>query len=107
MSPQTKRRATLTLAIIVIVAACAWIYFTQTSETRHNDALHRYIGEALAEQTAALVGNKGKIVTLAIETKEWQELKTQLTAFKATLKKLGNFEVRAYEMDTKDGRRFI
>jgi hypothetical protein len=72
----------------------------------------------LAEQTAQLIGNKGKIVTIAIETKEWPELKTQVEAFNKKLATLGKFEVRDYEMDTKDqpkygvgtglsGRRYI
>lgn len=106
MSPEAKRRVTATLAVVVIVAACAWIYLTQTDETRHNKAMHRRIGEVLAEQTAELAGNKGKIVTLAIDTKDWPELKTQIGAFKATLKKLGTFEVREYEMDTKDQPKY-
>jgi len=72
----------------------------------------------LAEQTAQLIGNKGKIVTIAIETKEWPELKTQVESFNKKLATLGKFEVRDHEMDTKDqpkygvgtglsGRRYI
>jgi hypothetical protein len=106
MSPQVKRRVTMTLAVVAIVAACAWIYITQTSDARHNEALHRHIGKVLAEQTAEVAGNKGKIVTLAIDTKDWPELNTQLAAFKTALKKLGNFDVRDYEMDTKDQPKY-
>jgi len=106
MSPEAKRRVTVTLSLVTIVAACAWIYLTQTGEARHNKALHRRIGEVLAEQTAQLAGNKGKIVTLAINTKDWPELKTQIGAFKATLQKLGTFELREYEMDTKDQPKY-
>src|SRR5207245_10757577 len=46
------------------------------------------------------------------------ELKTQLEAFRATLKKIGNYEIKEHELDTKDqakyglgaglsGRRFV
>lgn len=118
MLPETRQRLTITVAILAIIGSCGWIYTTQTDDARHQEALQRHIGEVLAEQTATLAGNKGKIVTLAIDPKDWPELKTQITAFRAALRKLGEFEVRDYEMETKDqpkygvgsglsGRRFV
>ena len=41
-----------------------------------------------------------------IAAKEWPELKIQIDAFKAALKKLGQYEVREYEMDTKDQPKY-
>ncbi|HLP77835.1 MAG TPA: hypothetical protein VK327_13060 [Candidatus Paceibacterota bacterium] len=106
MRPNTKRNLTVAALSGVIAVACAWIYFAQTRSAAHNVALHRRIGEIMAEQTAALIGKKGKVVTIAIESKEWPELKTQLESFQAALKKLGSFEVRTYEMDTKDQPKY-
>jgi len=106
MTFEAKRRLTAIAAVAVIVASCAWIYFTQVKAVKYNVALHQRIGEVLAEQTARLIGPKGKVVTLAIETKEWPELKTQIEAFNLTLSKLGNYELRDYEMDAKDQPKY-
>lgn len=107
MSPDIKRRIVGLGSVVVIVAVCAWIYFTQIRVARHNEALHQRIGEVLAEQAVQALGKKsGRIVTIAIESREWPELKTQIASFNATLKKLGTFEVRDYELDTKDQPKY-
>ncbi len=106
MTPEAKRRLTVMALIAVIAGSCAWIYFVQVRATKFNVGLQRRIGEVLAEQTASVVGKKGKVVTIAIDTKEWPELKTQLQAFKTSLKKLGDYELREYEMDTKDQPKY-
>jgi len=118
MKPELKRRLLAAGSVAVIIASCIWIYLTQLHTANYNVGLHRRIGQMLAEQSAVLIGKRGHIVTIAIDTKEWPELKTQIDAFKVALRKLGEFEVRAYEMDTKDqpkygvgsglsGRRFV
>ena len=106
MIPETRRRLTAAAALAVIAVSCGWIYFTQISTARHNVALHQCIGEVLAEETAGLIGNRGKVVTITIATKDWPELGTQFEAFKARLKKLGTYDVRDYEMDTKDQAKY-
>ncbi|TAL06339.1 MAG: hypothetical protein EPO07_02015 [Verrucomicrobia bacterium] len=106
MTENFKRGLTAVAAVAVIAASALWIYRAQTSDRKQNVALHTHIGEVLAEQTAALAGKKARVVTLSIETKEWPELKTQIAAFKAQLKKLGDYEVREYEMDTKDQPKY-
>jgi len=106
MTDNFKRGLTAVAAVAVIAASAFWIYHEQTSDRKQNVALHTHIGEVLAEQTAALAGKKARVVTLSIETKEWPELKTQIAAFKAQLKKLGDYEVREYEMDTKDQPKY-
>jgi hypothetical protein len=101
-----KRGITAFLAVAVIIGSCSWIYFTQVNAAKYNVGLHQRVGEVLAEQTAAVVGRKGKVVVIAIETREWPELKTQLDAFRAALRKLGDYELREYEMDTKDQPKY-
>jgi hypothetical protein len=106
MTTNFKRGLIVTACVLVIAASCIWIYFTQFKAAKFNVSLHQRIGEVLAEQTAKLVGGKGKVVTIAIETKEWPELRTQLYAFNTALAKLGKFEVRDYELDTKDKPKY-
>lgn len=106
MTPEGKRGLTVAACLAVIAGSCTWIYFTQTRAVKHNVALHQRIGEVLAEQTAELVGRKGKVVTISIETKEWPELKTQIEAFRTRLKTLGTYELRDYQMDTKDQPKY-
>jgi len=106
MKSGLKQRLVGAAAIAVILASCTWIYFTQIKTARHNVGLHQKVGEVLAEQAAQLVGKKGHVVTIAISTKEWPELKTQIDAFKAKLKQLGDYELREYELDTKDQPKY-
>jgi hypothetical protein len=106
MSPQVKNRIIAAVAILAIVASCVWIYFTQFKATQYNVALHRHIGQTLADQVAKAIGTKGHVVSIAIDTKEWPELKIQLDAFKSGLKKLGQYELREYQLDTKDQAKY-
>ena len=106
MSPESKRSLTVAGAILVIAASCAWIYFTQVRRAKYNVGLHQRIGAVLAEQTAAVVGKKGKVILISIETKEWPELKTQMDSYRTTLKSLGAYELREYEMDTRDQPKY-
>ena len=106
MTQNLKRGLTAATCVVVIAACCIWVYRTQFKAAKYNVGLHQRTGEVLAEQTAQLLGGKGKVVTLTIPVKEWPELDTQLEAFKATLKKCGDFEVRNYELDTKDQPKY-
>jgi hypothetical protein len=106
MTAQIKNRLIAAGAILAIVASCVWIYFTQFKATQYNVGLHRHIGQVLAEQASKALGSKGQIVSIAIDSKEWPELKIQLDAFKAGLKKLGQYEIREYELDTKDQPKY-
>jgi hypothetical protein len=106
MTPQIKSRIIAVTAILAILASCVWIYFTQFKTTQYNVGLHRRIGQVLAEQAVKTCGSKGHIVAIAIDTKEWPELKIQIDAFKAALKKFGQYEVREYELDTKDQPKY-
>lgn len=106
MTPNWRSGLTITGCVLVIIASCIAIYFTQFRVAKFNVGLHQRIGEVLAEQTAKLIGTKGKVVTIAIETREWPELKKQLEAFNAALVKLGDYEVREYELDSKDQPKY-
>jgi len=106
MNPQQKNRLVAGIAIGVILGSSIWIYFTQFRNAYHNQALHQHIGEIMADQAAKTLGPRGHIVSIAIDTKDWPELKFQLDAFRAKLKKLGQYDLREYEMDTKDQPKY-
>lgn len=106
MTAALKQKLTIIGAVSVILASCLWIYFTQVKTEKHDVALHRRVGEVLAEQTVAVVGNKGHIVFIDISGKEWPELKTQIEAFKSALKKRGEYVLREVELDTKDQPKY-
>jgi len=118
MSPRVKNGLLATVSVLVIAASSMWIYYHEFRAPRHNVRLHERVGEIMAEQTAKLVGPKGHLLLITIPTVTEPELKTQLEAFRATLKKLGNYEIKDHELDTKDqpkyglgaglsGRRFV
>ena len=93
-------------ALLTIASAAVWIYWHEFKAPQHDVELHRRVGEVMAEQTAMVVGKKGKIVVITIPTAGEPELKTQLDAFHGKLKELGNYFVREYEMDTKDQDKY-
>jgi hypothetical protein len=106
MKPAVKKGIVGTLAVLAIVASCLWIYFTQFRAAKHNVGLHQHIGQVLAQQAASAAGKKGRIVAIAIDARDWPELQTQIDAFKAELKKLGDYELKEYQLDTKDQPKY-
>jgi hypothetical protein len=106
MSSNQKNALLATGSILVIIASSLWIYYHEFKAAKHSVALHERVGEVLAEQTMNLIGKKGYVALISIDSKEWPELKTQIQAFKQTLKKLGDYEMRDYELDTKDQPKY-
>lgn len=106
MKPEWKQKLTAAAAVAVIAASCVWIYFTQFNAAKYNVGLHQQVGKVMAEQTAKLIGKKGRVVSIAIDTKDWPELKTQISAFKKKLHQLGDYELRDHELDTKDQPKY-
>jgi len=118
MSPRTKNALLAIASLLVIACAAAWIYYNQFKAPKHDVGLHQRIGEIMAEQTARLVGSKGRLVLITIPTGPEPELRTQLDAFRRRLKTLGDYDLKEHELDTKDqpkyslgaglsGRRFV
>jgi len=118
MSPGIKNGLLAAVSVLVIAASGAWMYYHQFRAPKHNVRLHQRVGEIMAEETARVVGPKGRLVLITIPTSNEPELKTQLEAFRRRLKKLGTYEIKDHELDTKDqpkyglgaglsGRRFV
>ena len=106
MSAKAKTIWTVILAGVAIAGSVAWIYWHEFKAPQHDVELHRRVGEVMAEQTATVIGNKGKVVLITIPTSGEPELKTQLDAFHARLKQLGSYELKEYEMDTKEQDKY-
>src|SRR5437868_954123 len=118
MSPRTRNILLGAVSMLVIGCSLSWIYYRQFKAPKHNVRLHQRIGEIMAEQTAKAVGPKARLVVITIPTTSEPELQTQLEAFRRALKKLGDFELKEHQLDTKDqpkyglgaglsGRRFV
>jgi len=118
MSPKAKNALLASVALLVIATSATWIYYSQFKAPKHNVRLHQRVGEVLAEQTAKAVGRKGRLVLITISTSGEPELATQLEAFRRKLKRLGDYDIKLHELDTKDqpkygvgaglsGRRFV
>ena len=106
MSSPVRTTSIILLCVLAIAGSAAWVYWHEFKAPQHDLELHQRIGEVMAEQTAMVAGTKGKIVLITIPTSGEPELKTQLDAFHAKLKKLGSYELREYEMDTKDQDKY-
>src|ERR1043166_8593230 len=113
-----KKPLIILCSLAAITGSLLWIYYGQVKAPKYNVALHQRLGEVMAEQTAKVVGPKGRVVIISIPTVGEPELQTQLSAFHQRLKKLGQYELKQYDMDTKNqpkygvgaglsGRRFV
>jgi len=118
MTPRTKNALLAVTSLVAISSSAAWIYYYQFKAPKHDVGLHQRIGEVMAEETARLVGPKGRLVLITIPTGPEPELRTQLDAFRRRLKTLGDYDLKEHELDTKDqpkyglgaglsGRRFV
>ncbi len=118
MAPRTKNILLAVVSLLAIAASSAWIYYYQFKAPKHDVGLHQRIGEIMAEQTAKVIGTKGRLVLVTIPTGPEPELRTQLDAFRRRLKALGDYDLKEHELDTKDqakyslgaglsGRRFV
>ena len=117
--PPNRKNILLALGSVLAIATSAtWIYYREFKAPKHNVRLHQRIGEVMAEQTARVLGPKGRVLLLIIPTGSAPELETQLQAFHRTLAKLGNYDLKEHEFDTRDqakygvgsglsGRRFL
>ena len=102
-----KKAASAVGSILVIAGSSLWIYFHHFAAPRINVPLHQAVGRVMAEETAKLVDNRGKIVLIAIETAQDAELKVQLEEFEKTLKKFSGITVaKTYMLETENRAKY-
>src|SRR2546426_2270140 len=106
-SADLKRVALAAGSILAIAASSLWIYFHHFAAPKINVPLHQAVGRVMAEETAKLVDNRGKIVVIAIETAKDPELKVQLEEFEKTLKKFSRITVaETYMLETENRAKY-
>ena len=84
----------IVISLLVIVASVAWICRTEFASPEINLVLHRGIGEVMAEETSRILGHKGRVLVIAIDSDAAPELREQLRTFEETLPKLGGVKIR-------------
>ena len=102
-----KKVAVAIGSILVIAGSSLWIYSHHFAAPRINVPLHQAVGRVMAEETAKLVDNQGRIVVIAIETAKDAELKVQLEEFEKTLKKFSRITVaKTYMLETENRAKY-
>jgi hypothetical protein len=90
--------------VLAIVGSSLWIYFVRFAAPNFNVPLHRAVGRVMAEETAKLLNNRGKIVVIAIDG---PELRVQLEEFEQTLKQSPAIEIdETYIVDTENKPKY-
>src|SRR6266568_3221816 len=89
MTTNSKGAKQLLIAALCLAATAGsayWTYRTQFAAPKFNVVLHRAVGRTLAEETARLLHDTGKVVVISIELRDVPELKAQMDEFERTLK---------------------
>ncbi len=98
LSESPLKRRLIIAGLVMVIAACwAWIYFKQLGPSTVNPPLHEGVGMVLADQTAKLLDHKGQIVVITIHSRQFPELRMQLSAFEKTLKSSGAISIQHVE----------
>ncbi len=94
-------------SILVIGGSAFWIYSHHFAAPKINVPLHQAVGRVMAEETAKLVNQQGKIVVVAMETGRDPELKVQLEEFEKALKQFSGMTVaRTYLLETENRPKY-
>jgi hypothetical protein len=101
-----KKILVTVLSVLCIAGSALWIHYWQFKKPKHNVPLHTRVGEVMAEETVRVLGGKGKIVIVGLDKSHEPEMKTQISAFKTALNKLGKIDVRNYELDAKEQKKY-
>ena len=84
-----KQKLLVVASLAAILASGLWIYHYEFRAPDTNAPLHEAVGQALADETARVVGHHGNIVIVTMDTRNSPELKLQLSAFEKDLKTIG------------------
>lgn len=89
-----KRRRVGFIAVIIIVSACISIWNTQCKKPKPDTRPIRMSGEVIAHETLKLIGNKGEIAVVTMDT---DNHRMQFKAFKRVLNEQPNVTLAATE----------
>ena len=106
MNSANRRQTLVVAALIVIILAAAFWIAAYVSRPAFNQKLHVGIGQVLAQETATLLGGKGRIVMVTFDPKKFPQLNTQVAAFRAALRKHGDLAIaETVVLPVKDKRK--
>jgi hypothetical protein len=107
ISRGTKQGLTVVASLATIAVSAIWIYRTQFAAPPFNVVLHQAVGRVMAEETSRLVGDRGKIVIVAMEFSKVPEMRVQLEEFKKTLQQISRIAIdKTYNLDTEDQPKY-
>ena len=89
----SKQKLVAASAIVAILGSLLYIYRTEFHLPDINVPLQESVGQAMADETARLLGKSGNIVVVATDLSRVPELKIQLQAFQKHLKSLGAINI--------------
>jgi len=102
-----RRTALIVLLVAAIGASGYSIYRSQFVREPINEGLHRTIGRVMAEETARLLNNTGRVVVIAMERSKAPELRAQLAEFEKGLKEISSIRIKeTYNLDTEDQLKY-
>jgi hypothetical protein len=93
-----QRLQTVAVAAATLALMLMWVWHKQIQAFQSDLDLQQRLGQVLAEQAAWLVGKQGRILAIAADVNGSPTLKSQTDAFKAALRRLGDYEVREYQL---------
>lgn len=105
---QPRRQALTVLACLAAIAASTWYYWHHRNPgARHEEELHRTIGRVMAEETVRVLGGRGKILLVAIDTKAVPELSWQLDGFHEGLGQATGVTIaKTYDLETEGKSKY-
>ena len=109
---KSNRKTTLQMLLAALcLGATGWsafrIYRTEFAAPKFNLVLHQEIGRVLAEETAKLVNQTGRVVVVAIELRGVPELRAQLEEFERVLHQSPGITLeKSYKLDTDDKPKY-
>jgi|SRR6185503_20662468 len=102
-----RRTALIALLVAAIGASGYSIYRSQFAREPINEGLHRTIGRVMAEETARLLNNTGRVVVIVMERSKAPELRAQLAEFEKGLKEISSIRIKeTYNLDTEDQPKY-
>jgi hypothetical protein len=102
------RKLLLPIACLAVIAgAVIWTYRTQFAAPEFNVVLHQAVGRVMAEQTARVLNNTGKVVIITMEGAKVPELRIQIEEFEKTLTQLGRIKIKqTYTLETENQPKY-
>jgi len=102
------RQIALMVFLLAAIGASGYsIYRSRFVKEPFNEGLHRTLGRVMAEETARLLNNTGRVVVIAMERSKAPELRAQLAEFEKTLKEVSSIRIHeTHNLDTEDQAKY-